>query len=34
MVGPFVPFKLSGLLVQPPQCADFFIKAELRFLHR
>ena len=28
-----VPFKLSGLLVQPPQRPKFFITAELRFLH-
>ena len=29
-----VPFKLSGLLVQPPQRPQFFITAEFRFLHR
>ena len=29
-----MPFKLSGLLVQPPQRAKFFITAEFRFLHR
>ena len=28
-----MPFKLSGLLVQPPQRAKFFITAKLRFLH-
>ena len=28
-----VPFKLSGLLVQPQQRAKFFITAEFRFLH-
>ena len=26
-------FKLSGLLVQPPQRAKFFITVKLRFLH-
>ena len=28
-----MPFKLSGLLVQPPQRTKFFITAKLRFLH-
>ena len=29
-----VPFELSGLLVQPPHHPQFFIMAELGFLHR
>ena len=28
-----MPFELTGLLVQPPERAKFFITAELRFLH-
>jgi len=28
-----VSLELTGLLVQPPQRANFFITAELRFLH-
>ena len=28
-----VPLELTGLIVQAPQCTEFFIAAELRFLH-